>query len=255
MTIHDINKVHLPHSPQHKIDAHINKIKRFIGYCDKVVCISRFVANDIIKYIPEAAGKMNVVYNGADKLIVPEGHIPAYLPKKSFLFAIGLLSPQKGFHLLPALLMDNDYELVISGIETPHKQRIIEEAVKYNCLDRMTITGPVTDDDKAWYYENCSAFVFPSIAEGFGLPVIEAMYFGKPVFLAKATSLPEIGGNAAYYFDNFDPGYMQGLFKEGMEDFAVNNRGASIMAHAGKFSWQNTAEQYLKLYEDCLGSR
>lgn len=254
MTIHDVNKLHLSFSKPHKIKAHLNKIKRYISYCDKVVTISQFVANDILEHIPEAKDKLSVIYNGADKIIVPENHSPVYVPKKPFLFTIGLLSVQKGFHLLPSLLKGNDFELVIAGIETPHKQRIIEAAEKFGCLDRMTITGPVSDDDKAWYYKNCSALVFPSVAEGFGLPVIEAMYFGKPVFLSKFTSLPEVGGEAAYYFDNFDPEHMQGVFQKGMQDFSEKNREASIIKHAHKFSWETTARQYIALYKTCLES-
>lgn len=252
MTIHDVNNVHLKYKPQRKINKHINKLKRFISYCDKVVTISQFVADDIVRLIPEAKSKMNVIYNGADKLIVPDNHIPAYVPKKPFLFTIGLLSVQKGFHLLPPLLKGNDFELVISGIETPHKSRIVEEAEKFGCIDRVAITGPVSDDDKAWYFKNCSAFVFPSIAEGFGLPVIEAMHFGKPVFLSKFTSLPEVGGNAAYYFDSFEPEHMLQIFLKGMQDYNENNRAESIMNHAAKFSWETTAKQYLELYEQCL---
>ncbi|MEO6849185.1 MAG: glycosyltransferase family 1 protein [Mucilaginibacter sp.] len=252
MTIHDINKVHLDFSPPQKIKAHIDKLRKFISYCDRVVTISEFVARDILKYIPEVKDKLRVIYNGADKLQVTENHTPAYQPKKEFLFTIGLLSPQKGFHLLPALLKGNDYELVISGIETPHKAKILEEVKKHNCEDRVSITGPVTDDDKAWYYKNCSAFLFPSIAEGFGLPVIEAMHFGKPVFLSKYTSLPEIGGEVAYYFDNFEPEHMQNVFAKGMNDFYTNNLSAKVIAHADKFSWERTAGQYLQLYTDCI---
>ncbi len=252
MTIHDVNKLHLNFSKPPKIKAHLNKIKRYISYCDKVVTISQFVANDIIQHIPEAKEKLSVIYNGADKLVVPENHTPLYKPQKPFLFTIGLLSVQKGFHLLPPLLQGNDFELVIAGIETPHKQKIIEAAEKFGCLDRMTITGPVSDDDKAWYYKNCSAFVFPSVAEGFGLPVIEAMYFGKPVFLSKFTSLPEIGGEVAYYFDSFEPDHMQDVFKKGMRDFEDNNRSEGIIKHAHKFSWETTAQQYMGLYEACL---
>jgi glycosyltransferase involved in cell wall biosynthesis len=254
MTIHDINKVHLSFSKPRKIKKHLNKIRRYISLCDKVVTISQFVADDIIRFIPEAKPKLSVIYNGADKLHVPTGHAPVYQPKKPFLFTIGLLSVQKGFHYIPSLLQGNDYELVIAGIETPHKARIIEEAEKYNCLNRLTITGPVSDDDKAWYYKNCSAFVFPSVAEGFGLPVIEAQYFGKPVFLANSTSLPEVGGDAAYYFNNFEPHHMQTVFAEGIKDYQENNREAAIIKNAERFSWENTAQQYMELYEELLKS-
>jgi glycosyltransferase involved in cell wall biosynthesis len=252
MTIHDMNKVHLKFSKPHRIKAYIEKLRKRIEQVDKVVAISKFVANDVLYYFPEAANKLQVIYNGAEKLVLPLNHQPAFNPQKPFLFTIGLLSVQKGFHLLPALLKDNDFDLVIAGIETPHKQTIIKEAEKYNCLNRVHITGPVTDNDKAWYYKNCSAFVFPSIAEGFGLPVIEAMYFGKPVFLSKFTSLPEVGGNAAYYFDNFEPNHMQNVFANGMKDFKKRDREQEIIMQAENFSWDRAAIQYLDLYRECL---
>ncbi|MBE5320616.1 glycosyltransferase family 4 protein [Pedobacter sp. MR2016-19] len=252
MTVHDMNKVHLKFSKPHRIQVYLKKLGKLIAQCDKIVCISQFVANDVKQYFPESANKISVIYNGADKLVSDENHQPAFKPGKKFLFTIGLLSVQKGFHLLPALLKDNNFELVISGRETPHKQRILEEAEKYNCLDRVHITGPISDEDKAWYYKNCDAFLFPSVAEGFGLPVIEAMHFGKPVFLSKFTSLPEVGGDVAYYFDNFEPEHMQEVFNKGMSDFAKNNRVKEAIAQAEKFSWEIAANQYLNLYQECL---
>lgn len=252
MTIHDINKVHVKKSKPHRIKAFLDKLRKKVQACDKVVAISQFVADDVIRYIPEARAKMSVIYNGADRLTVPANHNPAYQPAKPFLFTIGLLSPQKGFHHIPALLSGNNYELVIAGIETPHKARILEEAEKFGVADRVKVTGPVSEEDKAWYYANCSAFIFPSRAEGFGLPVIEAMHFGKPVFLAKFTSLPEVGGNVAYYFDNFEPEHMQKVFAAGMKDYTENDRAQSIITHAAKFTWQAAAQQYLALYRGLL---
>ena len=252
MTIHDMNKVHLKFSSPHRIQVYLKKLGKLISQCDKIVCISQFVANDVKHYFPEAAAKISVIYNGADKLISDENHQPAFKPANKFLFTIGLLSVQKGFHLLPALLKDNDFELIIAGRETPHKQRILEEAEKHNCLNRVHITGPISDEDKAWYYKNCSAFLFPSIAEGFGLPVIEAMHFGKPVFLSKFTSLPEVGGNAAYYFDSFEPKHMHSVFTDGLVDFIQRNRYAEMIAQAEKFSWEIAANRYFSLYEKYL---
>jgi glycosyltransferase involved in cell wall biosynthesis len=252
MTIHDMNKVHIKRSKEYRIQVYLKKLQKFISQCDRIVCISEFVAKDVLHYFPEAKNKTSVIYNGADKLILSANHEPKVKPYSQFLFTIGLLSPQKGFHLLPALLQDNNFELVISGIETPHKQKIIAEATKYNCLNRVHITGPISDSDKAWYYKNCAAFLFPSIAEGFGLPVIEAMHFGKPVFLSKYTSLPEVGGDAAYYFDNFEPSHMQQVFANGMQDYFTNNREEKIIAQSDKFSWNIAAKQYLSLYQEVL---
>ena len=254
VTIHDMNKMHLNATPEN-IVSYLKRIGTLISRTDRVVAISQFVANDIRKYFPEAESKLSVIYNGADKLIPEPGHAPSLKPEGEFLFAIGILSFQKGFHLLPALLAGNNYQLIIAGRETPHKQIIIREAIKYNCLDRVHMTGPVSDADKAWYYENCSAFLFPSRTEGFGLPVIEAMYFGKPCFLSNLTSLPEIGGDVAYYFDQLEPEDMQKVFRAGMEDYNARQPLEAIISQANKFSWAKAAKEYLMLYEECLSGQ
>ena len=255
MTIHDMNKVHLKKSKPRRIQAYLDKLKAFIAQCDKIVAISHFVEKDILNYFPECKHKLSVIYNGADKLVVSENHLPNYLPENPFLFTIGLLSPQKGFHLLPALLQGNNHELVIAGIETPHKQIIMDAAKEYHCTERVHIIGEISENDKAWYYKNCAAFVFPSRTEGFGLPVIEAMHFGKPVFLSKFTSLPEVGGQAAYYFDSFESEHMQNVFKEGMKDYSDNDRFETIKLQSDKFSWERAADAYIKLYAECLEHR
>ncbi len=252
MTIHDVNRLHLESTPSEKFKLYLDRLKGFIAQVDHVVAISHFVANDIRNLFPEAADKISVIYNGAEKLSPVKDHVPAIAPKGDFLFTIGVLTPQKGFHFLPCLLQNNNLRLVIAGIETPHKDAILKEAEKYGCGERVSITGPVDDDDRAWYYQNCKAFVFPSVAEGFGLPVIEAMHFGKPVFLAKRTSLPEIGGDAAYYFNSFEPEHMREVLQNGLTDFAENNRTADIIKQAEKFTWENAACSYLKLYENAL---
>ena len=96
---------------------------------------------------------------------------------------------------------------------------------------------------------NTYHFVFPSLSEGFGLPLVEAMHFGKPVFISNATSLPEIGGDAAYIFPDFDPANMQAVFAEGMKDFKENNREEKVMARAALFNWDEAAQTYLNIYQ------
>lgn len=252
LTIHDMNPVHEKSRSPYRYKKYLNRLGGYIDACDRIVVISNFVANDVIQHYPQAESKLTVIYNGADKLTVPENHKPAYTPARKFIFTIGSLSAKKNFHVLPALLANNNYELIIAGKITPYKEKIMEEAAKYNCSDRVIIPGLISDIDKAWYYKNCEAFAFPSIAEGFGLPVIEAMHFGKPVFLSKLTSLPEIGGNVAWYFDNFEPAAMQATFTKGLEEYAANNMSVNIMQHAATFNWEKTARQYLDLYSDCL---
>jgi glycosyltransferase involved in cell wall biosynthesis len=254
MTIHDINQVH-ENIGEKKLKHYLKKLSERINKCHRIVTISKFAAKDVATYFPEIVDKLIVIYNGADKLELPDGHLPAYQPKRAFLFTIGIVSAKKNFHVLPALLADNDLELVISGIKTPYEKEVMAEAKKYGVEGRVKITGTISDNDKAWYYKNCEAFVFPSIAEGFGLPVIEAMHYGKPVFVSTRTSLPEVAGDCAYYFSDFDGKEMQKVFNEGMQHFRENNPSEKIKAHAQKFNWDETAKQYLQLYREVLDEK
>ena len=135
--------------------------------------------------------------------------------------------------------------------EKQYRDKIVAEAARYGVSERVVITGPVSQHDKDWYYANCEAFLFPSLAEGFGLPVIEAMHHGKPVFLSTLTSLPEVGGAAAYYFTDFEPDTMAAVFAKGMADFA-NGGVARAKANAARFTWERAGSEYLALYRSVL---
>ena len=130
MTIHDINRLHTEQSQSHETVRYIRQLRSFIAQMDKIVAISNFVADDIKELFPEANDKLTVIYNGAEKLSVLPGYLPPIVPNGEFLFTIGVLSPQKGFHYLPCLLQNTNLNLVIAGIETPHKSKILEQAKK-----------------------------------------------------------------------------------------------------------------------------
>jgi glycosyltransferase involved in cell wall biosynthesis len=257
LTIHDLNQLHQPNFTTKDINKYKTRLGGYIKKCDKIVAISKFVANDIITNFPESESRVSVIYNGADKLEVADDFEPAYIPQKPFIFTLGPLNEKKNFHVLPALLADNNYELVVAGI-TPvpgYTELLKSEAKKYNCEDRVTITGPISEKEKAYYYKNCLAFTFPSLAEGFGLPVIEAMHFGKPVFLSNKTSLPEIGGPNAFYFESFEAAHMQQVFKNGLKQYETGGMRAGIIKWAERFNWNFTAANYIELYKQLLNTK
>ena len=132
-----------------------------------------------------------------------------------------------------------------------YSETIISEAKRWGVADRVTLVGVVDEASKHWYLKNCTAFLFPSLAEGFGLPPIEAMSYGKPCFLSTNTCLPEIGGNMANYFiDMSDPEQMQSDFLEGLNRPI---KTSDIIEHACSFSWKKAAKQYVEIYEQMLG--
>lgn len=248
LTIHDLNFLYEEKSAV-KRSNYLKKHQRNIDLADHIVAISEFTKNDVLKYL-KVDKPITVIYNGCLVETFPEYESPNYRPLKPFLFSLGTVNEKKNFHVLPCLLQDQDMELLIAGkADGSYSTQILKEARKYKVEDRVKILGAISKEDKYWYYKNCKAFLFPSIAEGFGIPVIEAMNFGKPVFLSTATSLPEIGGPLAYYFENFDPNMMRKVFKNGINDYEMKNPAQAIIEHAQQFNWNTSALAYWKIYE------
>jgi glycosyltransferase involved in cell wall biosynthesis len=253
MTVHDLNQVHELPAGHPKLRRYMRRLERKIAGVDRIVAISEFVKADILRFFPEAEGKVSVIYNGANPSHAPEGHQPRFMPQGRFLFAVGMVCPKKNFHVLVPLLRSTDYTLVIAGVvKQPYREKIMQEAQRFGVAERVVVTGPVSQFDKDWYYAHCDAFLFPSLAEGFGLPVLEAMHHGRPVFLSRYTSLPEIGGDAAFYFDSFDPDHMDEVLKNGLARFAREDGARRVRAHASRFSWEKAGAAYLDLYRQVL---
>jgi glycosyltransferase involved in cell wall biosynthesis len=247
ITIHDLNFLYEEKSESRR--AHyIKRHQKNIDLADHIVAISEFTKADVLKHL-KINIPITVIYNGCNVDVFPNYDQPNYRPAKPFIFALGTVNAKKNFHVLPCLVKNKKLEIVIAGKQDKnYVQKILEEARKLRVIDQVKIIGPISKEEKYWYYKNCMAFALPSIAEGFGIPVIEAMTFGKPVFLSKATSLPEIGGKHAYYFDNFTPEHMELIFNEGMKHFEEKASTAAIIAYAGQFNWHTAARAYWMVY-------
>ncbi|MBE9466537.1 glycosyltransferase family 4 protein [Dyadobacter sp. UP-52] len=252
ITIHDLNFLYDSKQTEKNRKRSLALLQKKINRADHIVAISHYVQNDLKTHLVLGEKPTSVIYNGCnvdDSLPIIQ---PENIPDQPFLFSIGTIVEKKNFHVLPALLKNNNFYLVLAGIEgdQDYVQQIKNEAIKYGVEDRLLFTGPISENDKKWYLSNCKAFLFPSTAEGFGLPVIEAMYFGKPVILSTCTSLPEIGGDFAYYFESFDPESMQNVLKTTLEHFEETMPSGKIRERALSFSWQKAARQYLSIYRD-----
>ena len=249
-TIHDLNFLNEEEYAASSKKKYLKLIQQRVDRAHHLTFISEFAKKQAQENLDLGNKPGTVIYNGCN---IPADMIfsePAIKPQRPFLFTIGQLHSRKNFHVLPALLVGNEYELVIAGLnDFSYTQKVLAEAKKHGVESRVKLIGAITDSEKFWYYKNCLAFVFPSIGEGFGLPVLEAMQFGKPVFLSTHTSLPEIGGEAAFYFNDFNAEAMRLIFEKGMNDFNNNNDSAArIIAQANRFSWDKAAREYFQLY-------
>jgi len=252
LTIHDLNFLHEAKSKA-KQEKYMRKLQRNVNKVDHIVTISEFVKQEVLQYLDTGNKPLQVIYNGTTVHEYPDFNAPVYKPARPFIFAIGVVLPKKNFHVLPCLLKNNDLELVIAGqINEEYKQKILQEAALHGVTDRIKLLGAVPADNKYWYLKNCHAFAFPSLAEGFGLPVIEAMHFGKPIFLSDKTSLPEIGGKEAYYFNSFEPESMQQVFETGMHHYQTTHPAQAIINRANFFNWDDTAAAYLSVYRGLI---
>lgn len=256
LTIHDLNFMYDQSKSLLKKKLYLKKLALKVDRADHIVAISHFTLQDLKKYINIDSKPCTVVYNGCTINEINGTTPPSYIPKAPFIFTIGTIVEKKNFHVLPALLVKNDMQLVIAGItqSQDYKNLIIAEAKRLGVSDRIVFTGSISDNDKQWYLKNCVAFTFPSISEGFGLPVIEAMHFGKPVLLSDATSLPEVGGNEAYYFRNFEPGHMMEVADKALAE-NTGQKAVQVKEWAKKFNWETSAQKYLQLYSDLLSNR
>jgi len=249
MTVHDLNQIYEHPPGSARLLKYMRRMRRKVAGVDRIVAISQYVADDLERVFPEATGKISVIHNGSDFSLAPSGHVPRHRPPGRFLFGLGMVCAKKNFHVLVPLLRGNDLTLVIAGIVKEEYRATIEaEAEKWGVAGRVVVTGPVSQHDKDWYYANCDAFMFPSLAEGFGLPIIEAMHHGKPVFASDLTSLPEVGGDAAYYFTDFEPERMARVFADGMAHFAAHDGAAVARRHASQYTWERAAAAYLELF-------
>jgi glycosyltransferase involved in cell wall biosynthesis len=250
-TIHDLN--FMIESPDNaKINnRNLRLIQERVNRADHIIAISKTALQQANQYLTIGDKPVSIVYPGCALVNeLPEEKIPVYTPSGPFLFTIGLLQTRKNFHVLMPILKSTQYKLVIAGLDTfDYKKTILDEAQKWGVSEKVVIAGPVTENEKVWYYRNCIAFLFPSIAEGFGSPVVEAMYFGKPVFLSREGSLPEIGGSAAYYFHSFDPGQMVDDFTKGMQDYCKRSPQEEIKKRASVFTYDNAANAILNIYK------
>ncbi|MEJ6793047.1 MAG: glycosyltransferase family 1 protein [Lacinutrix sp.] len=256
LTVHDVNFIDEVSSD---LNHEINK--RFIEKLNRshaITYISEFAKASTQKYFDVPNVPEYVIYNGNPISEILELNQDIKLAtNRPYLFFIGGLTKRKNVHTLAQMLAHlPDYDLVLAGdTSDDYVNTTLADAIsKTKTANRVHCIGKINAEEKQLYLQNCSAFVFPSLLEGFGIPPIEAMRFGKPVFLSNLTSLPEIGGEYAFYWDNFDAKSMADVFTKGMHTFETNKtkfEDAYIKRAIG-FNWNKAALEYADVYRSLM---
>lgn len=236
-------------------------------YCDRadaIITVSESSKRDIVKHYGLNSDKVTVVYEAASPEFVPapesvmERARSRYGLPNRFLIHVGTIEPRKNLtRLIEALQCLRDEGLTIPLVATSAKGWLYDSFFRrleeLEVRDAVHFTGYVPSADLPALCSAATMAATPSVYEGFGLPVLEAMACGTPVVSSNASSLPEIGGDAARYFDPYDVGAMAAAIHEVWTDTdlqaEMRQRG---LAQASRFSWARAAEGTLAVYEKIL---
>ncbi|MCX6807092.1 MAG: glycosyltransferase family 1 protein [Candidatus Berkelbacteria bacterium] len=257
VTIHDLTPLYFPGKKRSSFieqKAYRFVLKNALKKASKIIAVSNFTKNDLIKNFPFAKEKIQVIYEGVDSHFA----LISKQISKPYLLYVGiwrehknLLGLIKAFEKLK--ISNLDLRFVIVGKPDPYYPEIPKAVESSKFKKDIILTGYVDDAKLAHLYQNATALVFPSFYEGFGLPGLEAMTLDCPVISSNATSLPEIYGEAAIYFDPHNINDMVDkilrlLNNEALRKELIEKGKKQVL----KYSWTKTAKETLRLYNSLL---
>lgn len=251
LVVHDMTHELFPENVSIQ-DRTIEWKKKLVYKADRIVAISENTKRDIIKFYDIDESKIEVIYWGTSMAVSKE-KVEIDLPEKYILF-VGNRNTYKNFNLffksiIPILKEKQDLNLVCAG-SSKFSQEEMEMIQREELVDRVKHIKFKNDKEQAYIYNNAICFVFPSLYEGFGLPVLEAFACDCPVVLSNTSSFPEVGGDAVEYFNPRDTKSIEDSVRRVVE----NPKLRKEMIQKGKqrlkiFSWDNAAKKFLDIYK------
>lgn len=231
-----------------------------VHWMDTIIAVSEYTKSDIINTYNVSPDIIKVVYPGLFKLDVKDsGEIGVRIRKiveKPYIMTVStlrayknMLGLVKAFCLFKELNANTDINLIIVG-KNNKSNDVIKEIMNF-CGERRDIifTGYVTDDELVYLYKNSIATGFVSFYEGFGLPVLESLSYGKTVICSDQTSIPEVGGDAVEYCNPYDIESIENAIeKVVLNDNYRQELEKRALIQAAKFSYSKAAEETLKIY-------
>lgn len=235
------------------------------GLCraDRIITISEFSKNEIIKHTGIPADRIDVIYCGVDRNVFypkrdksPLKELGIRENQKVILY-VGSEEPRKNLRTLieaVALVRQEVPDIVLLKVGSPgmggDRKKTLMVIKSYHLEDKVFFTGDIAEEMLAKYYNAADLFVFPSLYEGFGLPIIEAMSCGCPVIAANTTSIPEVANDAAILVPTDDLGkYSEKMIELFMNEALMNIFREKSLSHAARFSWEDAAEKTLSIYK------
>ena len=265
VTIHDLAFMQYPDILDSDARKYYSYIARSTAAAEGIIAVSEATRQDITQFLDVPIDQIDVVYEAAAPLFKPidlrEGEARVLngepVVADSFMLFVSTLEPRKNLPtLLKALRIALDrqperaYKLVIVGGRGWQDEPIFAAARDLRLADHVLFAGNVGVYDLRWLYNACRFYINPSLYEGFGLPLLEAMACGAACLASATSSLPEIGGDAAIYVPPLDAG----LWADAIEQLWDDRERREDLGHLGRaraqrFSWQRAARETLAIYE------
>jgi len=239
-------------------------VKRSLKKADGIICISESLKKRLKEYFKINEEKISVIYHGAEfksyksSTFYENSELQTIISdNRKIILSVSTIGPHKNYEVLAEAysMLDkeytNNYKLVIVGKKfEPYFSELVKTCKNLNISRDIIFTDFVSFETLEYLYRNSVLFVFPSLLEGFGLPPLEAMYFGIPVLSSNSPAMPEILGDAAIYFDPYNPLDLT----EKIKILLKNNKIREDLITKGYrrvalFSWQKCALETLKYFE------
>ena len=226
-----------------------------------IIAISESTRKDLVHFFGASEDRITVTHLAADERFRPldcqqrENTIRTYgLPERYILY-LGINKPHKNLIFLLEVLHElrTETKLVLAGKEDPRYPQVRDEVRRLRLDDRVVFLGDIPENDLPLIYSGAEVFLFPSLYEGFGLPVLEAMACGTPVVCSNCSSLPELVGDAAVTLDPQDrDGWLTALTEVLENEELHGELKAKGLARAARFSWQKAAHETMAVYRSVL---
>jgi len=268
-TVHDLSfREHPEYFTRYRAWQLRLSVKRTVKRAARILTVSEFSKKSILRAYGLPEEKVIVIPNGVSKEFRPIGREVARRAlephlRAPFILCVSDVQPRKNhlklvtaFERLLSAHPQLPHHLVVVGKETWFSPIVKAAAAKLRVADRIHFTGFVSEDDLLRYYNACDLFVYPSLYEGFGLPILEAMACARAVACSNTSSMPEVADSAALLFDPNSIEQIVSAMADLLLDSALRGRMERLgVQNAAKFSWETSAARTLDVYYEVAGSR
>ena len=259
ITIHDFIPLYYPEVAKHQYYYYKFIMPILLKKAYKVICISENTKNDVLKFYNIDSDKLVKIYNGYDRELfnvnnVREDILEKYNITRPYFIAVGAGYSHKNLetalNAFSKIVNKFDSEFVIVGKDSNYILKLKELVKKLHIEKQVKFIGYVPDEDLPTLYNKSKAFVYPTLYEGFGLPILEAMACETVVLTANNASLPEGYGDAALDYDAKDEKEIVNKMKLVLTDSKLREKLIELSKkQIAKFTWDNTAEGVVKIVE------